>query len=224
MSVLRQAHPEMRLRILERSNVGYWINLDQETHFNPDGEPVILPDRIRVLKNALPRAYLVPGMRVLDEKAVLNTYYAASFDPLKEVLLSTPVEFQSSKNFEGQVDQVDYRPNHVTIQTHQQGNGFLVLNDTYFPGWTVTVDGKEAKILKANHYYRAVQLGPGEHTLEFDYFPEGFKEGLVVSSIVLLILIALPFCRPIKRLSFQSSLPSDSSLAEPQESGATTDK
>ena len=171
----------------------------------------------------MPRAYLAPKMRVLEEKAVLNTYYAASFDPRKEVLLSQPVEFQPSDHFQGQVEQVTYRPNHVTIKTRQDGNGFLVLNDTYFPGWTVTVDGKAETILKANHYYRAVQLGPGEHTLEFDYFPEGFKEGLIVSSIFLLILIALPLCKPIKRLRFQPlSLLIRSE--KPPESDTTLDK
>ncbi len=221
MSILRKSNPEMRLRILKRSNVGYWINLDQETHFNPDGEPVLLSDRIRVFKDALPRAYLAPKMRVLAEGAVLNTYYAASFDPLKEVLLSQPVQFQPSDHFQGQVEEVAYRPNHVTIKTHQDGNGFLVLNDIYFPGWTVTVDGKERKILRANHFYRAVQLGPGEHTLEFDYFPEGFKEGLIVSSIFLLILIVLPLCKPIKRLQFKPSLPSDSGPDKPLESDTT---
>lgn len=215
ISILRKSDPEMRLRILTRSNVGYWINLDQETRFNPNGEPVVLPDRVYVLKDALPRAYLAPKMRILEEKAVLNTYYAKSFNPLNEVLLTEPVEFQPSDHFQGQVEQVLYRPNHVTVKTRQEGNGFLVLNDTYFPGWTVTVDGEEGKILKANHYYRAVQLGPGEHTLEFDYFPEGFKEGLVVSFISLLILIALPFCKPIKRLHFQPSLPSHSGPTDP---------
>ena len=224
MSVLRQSKPEMRLRILERSNVGYWINLEQETRFNADGEPEILPDRIYVLKNALPRAYLVPRMRVMEEKAVLNTYYAASFDPRQEVLLTEPTEFQPSDHFQGQVEQVDYRPNHVTLKTRQEGNGFLVLNDTYFPGWTVTVDGEEATILKANHYYRAVELGPGEHTLEFDYFPVGFKKGLIVSAVSLLILIGLPFCKPVKRLRFQPSLPTNLDPERPSESDITPDK
>lgn len=224
MSILRKSNPEMRLRILARSNVGYWINLDEPTVFTPDGEPVISPDRIYVLKDALPRAYLVPNMRVLQEKVVLNTYYAASFDPLKEVLLSQPVKFQPSDHFQGQVEEVAYRPNHVTIKTRQDGNGFLVLNDTYFPGWTVTVDGKAGTILKANHYYRAVQLGPGEHTLEFDYFPEGFKEGLIVSFIFLLILVALPFCKPIQRLRFQPSLSTASGPETPLESDTTSDK
>ena len=194
--ILRKADPELRIRILKRSNIGYWINLDQETRFNPEGEPEILPGRIFVLKDALPRAYLVPNMRVMEEKAVLNTYYAASFDPLQEVLLTEPVEFQPSDHFQGQVEQVDYRPNHVTLKTRQEGNGFLVLNDTYFPGWTVTVDDKAATLLKANHYYRAVQLGPGEHTLEFDYFPEGFKEGLIVTAVTpVLGLIGYVFWR-----------------------------
>ena len=215
MSVLRQSNPDLRLRILKRSNVGYWINLDQETHFNPDGEPVILPNRIYALTNALPRAYIVPRKRVLEEKAVLNTYYAASFDPLKEVVLSEPVDFKESPHFKGEVKEVTYSPNHVTVKTSQKGNGFLVLNDTYFPGWTVTVDGEEEKVLRANHFYRAVQLEPGEHTLEFDYFPEGFKSGLIVSGISLLILIALPFCRPIKRFQFPPSVPSHSASGKP---------
>jgi uncharacterized membrane protein YfhO len=35
-----------------------------------------------------------------------------------------------------------------------------------------------------------VQLGPGEHTLEFDYFPEGMKMGLIVSGFSLLLIIS----------------------------------
>ena len=222
MSMLTLSDPETRFRILMRSNVGYWINLDQETLFHPDGEPVILPNRIFMLKDALPRAYLVPKMKIVDEKAVLNTYYSASFDPLQEVLLAKPVEFQPSDHFQGKVEQVAYRPNQVTVRTRQKGNGFLVLNDTFFPGWTVTVDGEAREILKANHYYRAVQLGPGEHILEFDFFPEGFKEGLVTSSIFLLILIALPLCKPIKRLQFEPPAPSDSTPDKSPELGITS--
>ena len=90
---------------------------------------------------------------------------------------------------------MNYRPNHVTVKTVQQGSGFLVLMDSYFPGWTVKVDGEEKPILKANHFYRAVQLDPGTHTLEFDYFPEGFKVGLIISSAAGVLLMVLPLWR-----------------------------
>ena len=73
---------------MNRSNVKYWIDGDKRIVYK-DGYPLILPDRVKVLKDALPRAYLVPKMRVPKEGGhVLNTYYDQSFDPRKEVLLN----------------------------------------------------------------------------------------------------------------------------------------
>ena len=180
---LIQSEPDRRRVILKRSNVKYWIDEDSPTYYAKGGFPLILPDRVKVFQDALPRAFLVPRMRVPEKGRVLFDYYDESFDPLKEVLLSESVEFQESAHFKGQVEEVIYSPNHVTVKTRQAGNGFLVLLDTYLPGWTVQVDGQEQVILRAYGFYRAVQLGPGEHTLEFDYFPEGFKEGLIVTAV-----------------------------------------
>jgi hypothetical protein len=224
IEIFKASRPERRFRILKRSNVKYWINQDKLTLYTKDEEPIILPDRVEVFQDAIPRSFLVPKMRVLDEVQVLNTYYSESFDPLREVMLSEPVDFKESPSFKGKVKGVTYSPNRVTVKTTQEGNGFLVLLDSYFPGWTVTVDGQEEKILRANYFYRAVQLGPGEHTLEFDYLPEGFKEGLIISSISLLILIVLPFCKPIKRRQIQPAMPSDSDPEKPIPSVVTLDK
>ena len=180
---LIQSEPERRRVILKRSNVKYWIDGDSPPHYTKGGFPIVLPDGVKTFQDALPRAFLVPRMRVPEKGKILFTYYNQSFDPLEEVLLSESVEFQETAHFKGKVEEVIYNPNHVTVKTGQAGNGFLVLLDTYLPGWTVKVDGREEPILRANHFYRAVQLGPGEHTLEFDYFPEGFTEGLIVSGV-----------------------------------------
>ncbi len=180
---LIQSEPERRRVILKRSNVKYWVDGDSTTYHAKGGFPIIFPDRVKVFQDALPRAFLVPRMRVPEKGRVIFDYYDETFDPLTAVLLSEPVEFQESAHFKGEVKKITYRPNHVTIQTVQEGNGFLVLLDSYLPGWTVTVDGREQKILKAYGFYRAVQLGPGEHTLEFDYFPEGFTAGLIVTGV-----------------------------------------
>ncbi|NIR57795.1 MAG: YfhO family protein [Nitrospinaceae bacterium] len=199
ISVLIVSSPQRRMRILERSNVKYWVDGDSLTLFNTEGHPLILPDRVKVLENALPRAYLVPKVRQEESKRLPRIYYSKEFDPRAEVLVSDPMEFTASDHFEGKVEEVTYRPNHVTVKTTQQGNGVLVLMDTYFPGWTVKVDGKEEKIWQVNHFYRGVKLGPGSHTLEFDYFPEGFKTGLIISAVSLFILLAFPLCTPRKR-------------------------
>jgi Bacterial membrane protein YfhO len=189
LAVFVKSQPDRRKRILVRSNVKYWIDGDQPTAYQ-DGYPLILPDRLKILKDALPRAYFVPKMRMLKEDGEhpLNIYYHESFEPRKEVLLNEAVDFKESAHSKGTVEQVTYRPNHVTVKTSQEGNGFLVLMDSYFPGWTVKVDGAEKPILRANHFYRAVQLDPGQHTLEFDYVPEGMKAGLAISGISVFLI------------------------------------
>ncbi len=188
-NLVRRSSREQRLRMLQRSNVTHWIDGDRPTEF-AQGRPVIRPERLKVLPGTLPRAFLVPRLRMEREPQLLNTYYDESFDPLKEVLLSQPVEFEPTDHFEGKVAELSYRPNQVTVKTSQEGNGFLVLMDSYFPGWTVKVDGQERPILRANYFYRAVPLGPGAHTLEFNYFPEGFKQGLTISGITLVAGLA----------------------------------
>jgi len=192
---LINASPDKRFRILKRSNVKYWIERDSLTRFNAQGVPLIFPDRVKIWNDALPRAYMVSRMKLEEKSKILDTYYDESFDPLKEVLFSEPVKFEPSSQFKGTVEEVRYSPNHVTVITTQKGSGFLVLMDSYFPGWTVKVDGEERPILKANHFYRAVQLDSGSHTLEFEYFPEGFKAGLIVSSTACIFLVTLPFWR-----------------------------
>ena len=192
---LIDAPPEKRFRILKRSNVKYWVDWDSPARFSALREPLVFPNRVKVWEDALPRAYLVGRAKVEEESKILDTYYDETFDPLSEVLFSQPVNFKPSSHFNGTVKDVTYRPNHVTVKTVQQGSGFLVLMDSYFPGWTVKVDGEEQPVLRANHFYRAVQLDSGSHTLEFDYFPEGFKMGLVISSVVFVLLVALSLWR-----------------------------
>ena len=192
---LIDAPPEKRFRILKRSNVKYWVDWDSPARFSALREPLVFPNRVKVWEDALPRAYLVGRAKVEEESKILDTYYDETFDPLLEVLFSQPVNFKPSSHFNGTVQDVTYRPNHVTVKTVQQGSGFLVLMDSYFPGWTVKVDGEERPVLRANHFYRAVQLDSGPHTLEFDYFPEGFKMGLIISSAVAVLLVALSLWR-----------------------------
>ncbi len=197
--LLFNSTPERRLRLLKRSNVKFGVAWDAKTNFSGN-YPIMTPEHLKIFDDALPRAFLVPKMQKGKELELLNTYYSEEFDPLQTVLLSEPVEFQETPNFKGEVESIKYSPNHVTIQTNQKGNGFLVLLDSYFPGWTVTVDGEERKILQANHFYRAVQLGPGRHTLEFDFYPVGFTEGLIISGISFVILILLTiYWRPFEK-------------------------
>ncbi|MCF8721849.1 YfhO family protein [Nitrospina gracilis] len=188
---LLHARPETRFRILKRSNVKYWIDVDRPTAY-VEGSPLILPDRLQVFGDALPRAFWVPRARQVSPERLLGLYYAEGFDPKREVLLTQSPPLNEISASTGWVKSLEYASNRVTVRTQQTGNGYLVLLDSYLPGWWVRVDGEAGLVLRANRFYRAVPLGPGSHTVEFTFTPVGWREGLAFSSVsaVLLVLAA----------------------------------
>jgi hypothetical protein len=177
-------------RILQRSNVKYWVTEDYEQL--PSTEYPRGLKKVNVFEAVLPRAFLVGESRTVPKEEHLDIYYDSAFDPLKQVLLTEPVEMKTAENFSGQVEQIEYGPNRVTVKTRQNEEGFLVLLDTWFPGWKVEVDGQAEKIYQANYFYRGVKLGPGSHQIKFSYEPVGLRMGATISgaTFVLLLLAA----------------------------------
>lgn len=82
----------------------------------------------------------------------------------------------------------DYQMNSITLDAFLDADGFLFTSEIYYPGWKAYVDGKEAKIYKANYTFRAIYLTPGSHTIVFRYEPLSFKIGLRVSLLALLFI------------------------------------
>ena len=72
-------------------------------------------------------------------------------------------------------------PEEVVVETEGTTPAYLLLADTYDPGWSVTLDGKEAAIRPAYSAFRSVYVEPGHHTLIFRYRPAGFALGASIS-------------------------------------------
>ena len=53
------------------------------------------------------------------------------------------------------------------------------------------VDGREVPILRADGFFRAVQVPAGRHVVTFSYFPRIFRDSLFVSGAGALIWIAI---------------------------------
>ncbi len=87
-------------------------------------------------------------------------------------------------------------PNRVTIHAVLDTPGYLVLADTWYPGWQATVDGEPAEVLQANYAFQAVYLEAGEHTVKMDYQPTSVLVGDAVSLTTLtLLVVELPLTR-----------------------------
>jgi hypothetical protein len=147
--------------------------------------------------NWMPRAYLVDRPVIIkDEDKILGKLKDKTFNPEWEVILEedfpkipitksqTPNKFQLPITKFQTSEIISYKPNGVVIRTNIDSPKFLVLADSYYPGWKAYVDGEPAKIYRANYILRAVYLNkPGEHTVKFVYRPFSFKLGLGITLI-----------------------------------------
>jgi hypothetical protein len=90
---------------------------------------------------------------------------------------------------------VEDLPERVVIEADLKSPGYLVLADTYDPGWSATADGRPAAVRPAYAAFRAVYLDAGHHTVVFTYRPAGFTLGLWISAcgaVLGLVLLVLP--------------------------------
>jgi hypothetical protein len=133
--------------------------------------------------SALPRVWLAPSARIEDDP--LAALLDPGFDPRAEVILdaaslpnpdlaptrATPPALHFT------LHSLQDTPNAVTIRAASEGEGYLVLADTWYPGWQATIDGQPAPILRANVAFRAVRFPAGDHVVRFTYQPDSVRLG-----------------------------------------------
>jgi uncharacterized membrane protein YfhO len=86
------------------------------------------------------------------------------------VLLDTPaVSTQVRRPGTAQIR--TYRSAEIVVDADSRDGGWVVLNDVWQPWWFAEVDGKEARLLRANVLFRAVEVPPGRHTVRFEFCP-----------------------------------------------------
>ena len=119
------------------------------------------------------------------------------FDPTTSVvMLESEAKKLSSKGYagEGEVKMKSYAPNKITYEADVKGDQLIVFSEIYYPeGWTATVDGKEADILKVNYLLRGVEVKGGKHKIEFAFDLPKLKTSntmAVVGTCVLAVLLA----------------------------------
>lgn len=78
---------------------------------------------------------------------------------------------------------------HLIVQAPR--SGLLVISDTWYPGWQVTVNGLSKEIFHGNYLFRAVSLEPGNNDVKFSYFPKSFFYGFIISLFGMVVVVLL---------------------------------
>lgn len=185
------AVPDVTPEWLARS----WPHLRVEPIYHgPDGWIYRLPE-------ARPLAYLTYQVEAVpDEQVALARVTARDQQPSpRDVLLAVDLPAAKALPQDGTCNNAArtgqtitaQSANTVTIHTTSACAGLLVLNQSWAPGWTATIDGRAAPVLRANYLARAVAMPPGEHEVRLVYAPRSFYTGLVITGVTCVGLLLM---------------------------------
>jgi hypothetical protein len=143
---------------------------------------------------ALPRAFLATDARVVaDPRAALGALAGIS-DLRRHVVIDSDPELRGDGVVDdpGKLTALQVSPNHVLIRYQANVAGILTLTDSYAPGWTATLNGQPAQILRVDGAFRGVRIpSRGNHVVEFSYRPPAWRLSSGLAVVGLLALGAL---------------------------------
>lgn len=114
-----------------------------------------------------------------------------------------------------------YCSDEVRLKAKLDAPGLIVIADTYYPGWTATVDGKPAPIYRANRAMRAIPASAGEHEVVMTFRSVPFIAGAIVSGVTMLATLAFFAVRAIAKAGVRTA--SGSGTIKKPESATDTD-
>lgn len=157
-------------RLLDLGNVKYLVIFKKDlAQYLASGKfKVAFEDKsVVVLENlgVLPRSFQVDKWEVeRDEKRILERLLDPNF-PIGEKII------------------LEEDPGEVAA--------FYFISDTFFPGWKAYVNGKEAKIYRADFAFRAVPIPAKGAEVRFVYEPKSFLDGIKIGLLSLSLLLLL---------------------------------
>jgi hypothetical protein len=167
--------------------------LSPTNNFPTDPALELVDDRdgVRIYRNtlALPRARFVSQYRnvasVADCKAIMAR---PDWQPLAMPLIETDRP-AAATNAAAQVRIVAETTTEVELTVQADTAGYVVLADTFYPGWECSVDGRPTPVLRANGAQRAALVEPGHHRVRFQYAPASIRLGAIISGATLLLCV-----------------------------------
>ncbi len=135
-------------------------------------------------QNSIPRLrdYAAQGGVIIPD--VLNGKNSISDDDINAI-------FNKTMGNLTEISAGRYLNNKVVLDLNGE-KGWLVASErfAYFPGWTANVNGKNIGIFKADNAVTALYLEGNQRGLVFEYKPNSYRKGKLISIVALAIIAA----------------------------------
>ena len=140
------------------------------------------------MTDSLPRARWADCSQDANSLEQVLGELTAIVDPNIVIVEGGPIHGKCEIGNEPTVEITRSGINQIDISVNSPSYGWLVLSDTYYPGWQAKVNGVETTIYPADGLFRAIQLDAGQANVLFAYIPLWFYVGIGVSSVSWIML------------------------------------
>lgn len=187
-------------QLLRLAGVEY-VFLPQTTAASAELQPLLDPApgvRLFQLRGVLPRVYVSSAQAILPDALAETAVFAPDILAGRHVVLapgpevpSTVTLGQPAQDPPGHCQLSAYANTRVEADCETGRAALAVFLEQYDAGWSATVDGQPAPLLRANLTMRAVPITAGRHHVVLTFAPPGLRTGLVLSLAGLVVLVGL---------------------------------
>jgi len=165
--------------------------------------------------NVMPRAFIVHEAAGPPQLVDTSYLYDPTFPFDRAVVLDDPAAVsrmiaKSQPRSQDRVEITHYSYNEVTIEWETAAPGFLVLTDSFYPGWEAAVDGQPERIYRADHIFRAVFAPAGQHTVTFRFAQPTFWWGTAIAAFTATGILAAGMISCVRRRRAEKPSPTTS--------------
>lgn len=160
--------------------------------------PIVYADEQSIVhenKAPLPRAFVAHQVVQAEQPAeALAHFQNRQLDPRQTVVIESTGPLPQPDPATGSGDVVAISRQHpqvVEIRASLSSAGYLVLLDSFYPGWVATIDDQPGPVYRANYIGRAVFVPAGDHLVRFEYRPGSFRVGLGLALLAALLIAAM---------------------------------
>ena len=169
----------------------------------PDDQSEAGEQRYTVLENlrARPRAWFVSEVVSLNDRDALESIHHSQLPDGRpfnaaRLAITSPGGGEIAATTTGASDArlLTIADGRVSIDATSESGGFVVLSDSWYPGWQARIDGRPAALRRTNVSMMGVAVPAGRHRVDFLLSSATQRAGIAISAITamaVLLLLAL---------------------------------
>jgi hypothetical protein len=140
---------------------------------------------------ATPPRYVSPpaAVPVRSDEEALGLVSAPGFSIADTALVHADVDPLEASGAPGTVEVVSQRATEIRLKVDRDAPGWLVARQTWFPGWTATVNGAPAEVERADVAFTAVPVGAGTSEVVLRYRPASVRYAALIGAASLVVLV-----------------------------------